>query len=262
MVTATWEISLKSEETSFDSPSQLSLKLITFDNVSSVIARIRLSILNVHGKEEFESAKFNQFKSNSQERFHLDSETMLKFSQRSLILLNADKGDMTICLDFDILVDDSNDQLSPSSTEDLGRLLVDGHLSDVALRVRDQNFPVHRAILAARSPVFRAMFTSNMKESVAEEILIDDMEPDVMEELLRCVYTDQVPVECGCDMLIAFDRFGLISLFDRCQVKIEVTDENALDVFAIAQHLNAKRLKLRILKCLTDRETRKPQKTN
>ena len=46
-------------------------------------------------------------------------------------------------------------------------------------------------------------------------------------------------------MLIAFDRFGLISLFDRCQDKIEVTDENALDAFAIADQLNAKRFKVK-----------------
>ena len=188
---------------------------------------------------------------------------MIKLRPRSLIPPHLDKGDMTIGLDFDILVDDLDEQSSNTIlSDDLGNLLVNGHLSDVALRVGDRKFPVHRAILAAKSPVFRAMFTSDMKESVAEEILIDDMEPDVMKEVLKCVYSDQIPVECGCDMLIAFDRFGLISLFDRCQVKIEVTDENALDVFAIAQHLNAKHLKLRILKFLTDREKRQLHETN
>ena len=120
-----------------------------------------------------------------------------------------------IFLEIDIPVDDPDVQLSTTSSDDLGNLLIDDHLSDIVLRVGDRKFLVHRAILAARSPVFRAMFTSNMEESVAEEILIEDMEPDVMKELLRCVYTNQVPVECGCDMLIAFDRFGLISLFDR-----------------------------------------------
>ena len=141
-------------------------------------------------------------------------------------------------------------------TDDLGNLLVDDHLSDVVLCVGDRKFPVHRAILAARSPVFRAMFTSNMKESVSEEISIEDIEPDVIKELLRCVYTNQVPVECGCDMLIAFDRFGLISLLDRCQDSVTITVENALEVFAVAEELNAKRLKMKILKFLTNRENR------
>ena len=38
-----------------------------------------------------------------------------------------------------------------------------------------------------------------------------------MEEFLRCVYADQCPVECARDVLIAFDRYGLVSLLDRCQ---------------------------------------------
>ena len=124
-----------------------------------------------------------------------------------LIKHDRQNGDMTICLDIDIQVDDNEDHLNRVSCGELDSLIVDGHLSDVVLCVKNQPFPVHRAILAARSPVFRAMFTSNMKESVAEEIQIEEIKPDVMEEFLRCVYTDQVPVECGCDMLIAFDRF-------------------------------------------------------
>ena len=269
MITATWKISLK-EMDDFGYYGDCRLKLTSINNASSVIAQIQLSVSNGKGNEEFESTQFNQFEPNSEKRFHLDSKTMIKFRSRSLIpphlaLIppHLDKGDMTIGLDFDILVDDLDGQSRNTiSSDDLGNLLVDGHLSDVVLRVGDRKFPVHRAILAARSPVFRAMFTSDMKESVAEEIQIEDMEPDVMKEVLKCVYSDQIPVECGCDMLIAFDRFGLISLFDRCQDKIEVTDENALDVFAIAQHLNAKHLKLRILKFLTDREKRQLHETN
>ena len=163
---------------------------------------------------------------------------------------------LAICWTIEIQLDDMIGHLNSTLSDDLGRLFVDGHLSDVVLRVRDQKFPVHRAILAARSPVFRAMFTSDMKESVAEEISFEDMEPDVMKELLRCVYTDQVPVECGCDTLIAFDRFGLISLFDRCQDSVTLTVENVLEIFAVAEELNAKRLKKRILNFLKNRELR------
>ena len=240
-----------------------------------MIAQTRFSILNGRGEKLIELAKFKKFKPNSEERFDLDAKTMNKLRQRSLVNPLVDSDDFTICLDFDIPTDDLDDpfqvddmagQLDTTSsddvagqsiaklTDDLGNLLIDGHLSDVVLLVGDRKFPVHRAILAARSPVFRAMFTSNMKESVAEEIQIEDMEPDVMEELLRCVYTDQVPVECGCDMLIAFDRFGLISLFDRCQKSLLIEDENALELFALGDDLKAKHLKMRILEFLKNRE--------
>ena len=101
-----------------------------------------------------------------------------------------------------------------------------------------------------------------MKEAVAEKISITDMESDVMKELLRCVYTDQVPVECGCDILIAFDRFSLTNLLDRCQDSVTITVGNALEMFAVAEELNAKRLKMRILKFLKNREAHMPLKNN
>ena len=55
--------------------------------------------------------------------------------------------------------------------------------------------------------------------------------------------------------MIAFDRFGLISLLDRCQDSVTITVENALEVFSVAEELNAERLKMKLLKFLTDRET-------
>ena len=261
MITATWKISLKEFDETSDK-NYCTIGLVSLNNTSSVIARIRMCILNGRGEKHTELNTFEQFSSNNETRFQLDKEVMKKLRQRSLVSNHFDDSDMTICLDIDIQADDMDDHLTMTSSDDLDRLLVDGILSDIVLRVGDRKFPVHRAILAAKSPVFRAMFTSGMKEAVAEEILIEDMEPDLMEGLLRCVYTDQVPVECGCDMLIAFDRFGLISLLDRCQDSVTITVENAFEMFAVAEEFNAKSLKMRILKFLKNRETHMPHKTN
>mmetsp|Transcript_44149 Transcript_44149/g.141525 ORF Transcript_44149/g.141525 Transcript_44149/m.141525 type:complete len:128 (-) Transcript_44149:1098-1481(-) len=49
-------------------------------------------------------------------------------------------------------------------------LLFDDTTSDVALQVQDARMPAHRAILAARSPVFKAMFFGPMLESGAAEV--------------------------------------------------------------------------------------------
>ena len=261
MITATWKISLKEFDEAPDM-NYFTIELMSLNNASSVIARIRMCILNGRGEKHIDLTKFEQFSSNYETRFQLDKELMKKLRQRFLVNHHFDDSDMTICLDIDIQADDMDDHLTLTSSDDLGRLLVDGILSDVVLLVGDRKFPVHRAILAAKSPVFRAMFTSDMKEAVAEEILIEDMEPDLMEGLLRCVYTDQVPVECGCDMLIAFDRFGLTNLLDRCQDSVTITVENALEMFAVAEEWNAKSLKMRILKFLKNREAHMPHKTN
>ena len=81
--------------------------------------------------------------------------------------------------------------LNSTSSDHLGSLLVEGYLSDVVLLKGNRKFPVHRAILAARSPVFRAMFTSNMKDS-CRRIPIEDLEPDV---LTRAASSNDVKTE-------------------------------------------------------------------
>ena len=275
-ITATWELYMANfDAAQYDGRDYCHLKLIDLKNASSVMAQTRFCILNCQGENHIELTMINQFNSNYETRFHLDYTLMNKLTKRS-IKHHLNNGDITICLDIDIqvgaddlddlddlnLVDDLASQLNMMSSDDLGSLLVDGHLSDFVLRVGDREFSVHRAILAARSPVFRNMFTSQSMESVADGITIEDMEPDAMKELLRCVYTDQVPVEFRYDMLIAFDRFGLISLLDRYQDSLTITAENAFEMFAAAEELNAKRLKMRILKFLKNREAHIPHKSN
>jgi speckle-type POZ protein len=58
--------------------------------------------------------------------------------------------------------------------------------SDVTLIVSGgRSFSAHKVILAARSPVFGAMFAHEMKESLNGEVLLDDLSPAVMGELLK-----------------------------------------------------------------------------
>lgn len=55
-----------------------------------------------------------------------------------------------------------------------------------------RTFKAHKAILAARSPVFAAMFEHAMEESRANRVEITDVEPDTLAEVLRFIYTGRV----------------------------------------------------------------------
>lgn len=67
-------------------------------------------------------------------------------------------------------------------------LLASGLHSDVTLVVDGTTEIVaHKAILAARSPVFRAMFAHKMQETLEGRVLIDDMPPATMHSLLKSV---------------------------------------------------------------------------
>ena len=70
--------------------------------------------------------------------------------------------------------------------------------SDVNLNIRGREFPAHKNILAARSEVFAAMFQHPTKEKLSNQIEIEDIEPEVFQELLRFIYTGRVSIQRQC----------------------------------------------------------------
>ena len=61
-------------------------------------------------------------------------------------------------------------------------------LSDVVLVVEDQNFHVHRSILAFWSPVFEKMFTTEFKEKNNDEIPLPGKKASEIQHLLLMLY--------------------------------------------------------------------------
>ena len=68
------------------------------------------------------------------------------------------------------------------------------------------NLYIYRCVLAARSPVFHAMLssTNHFKESTEKVIIIPDVEPDVLKEVLLYIYTD----ECSTDIQTILERMS------------------------------------------------------
>ncbi|CAL4902183.1 unnamed protein product [Urochloa decumbens] len=109
----------------------------------------------------------------------------------------------------------------------LGDMLDQGDLADISFDVRGEIFRAHKAVLAARSPVFMAELYGGMKEKGMERIAIDDMQPVVFGALLRFVYTDvlMLPGDLEGDdyremvrhLLEAADRYGMERLKMICE---------------------------------------------
>ena len=76
--------------------------------------------------------------------------------------------------------------------EDMTKLMDDWEISDFRLKCGSKIFMVHKAILGARSKVFRAMFLSGMKEAVDGEAVITDVEENILEEILHYLYTGKL----------------------------------------------------------------------
>ena len=67
---------------------------------------------------------------------------------------------------------------------------------DVTIAVKDKEFKVHKAVLAAASPFFLALLTSNMKESNEQLIKVDleEATESVVEDALKYLYTGNVTI--------------------------------------------------------------------
>ncbi|XP_072908895.1 LOW QUALITY PROTEIN: kelch-like protein 20 [Hemitrygon akajei] len=68
-------------------------------------------------------------------------------------------------------------------------------LCDVVLVVGLKKIYAHRVVLAACSPYFHAMFTSELAESRQTEVLIRDIDERAIELLIEFAYTSQIIVE-------------------------------------------------------------------
>ncbi|XP_061925096.1 kelch-like protein 6 [Entelurus aequoreus] len=97
-------------------------------------------------------------------------------------------------------------------------LRVNLELTDVTVCVQGQDFPCHRAVLAAASQYFRAMFCSGLKESRDERVEIKGLDSSVMQSLLQYTYTSQALLtqENVQRVLEAACQFQFLRVVDAC----------------------------------------------
>lgn len=81
-------------------------------------------------------------------------------------------------------------------TSNLAASLLDASYSDMILVVQGERLPVHKVLLCPRSPVFRAMFDSCMKEAATGEVQVgDEFSVGAVTAMLRYLYTDHISAE-------------------------------------------------------------------
>uniref|UniRef100_A0A4W6CJU6 Kelch-like family member 6 n=1 Tax=Lates calcarifer TaxID=8187 RepID=A0A4W6CJU6_LATCA len=97
-------------------------------------------------------------------------------------------------------------------------LRVNRELTDVILSVQGHDFPCHRAILAAASQYFRAMFCSGLKESHEECVQIKGLDSGTMRSLLEYTYTSRALLTHSNvqRILEAASQFQFMRVVDAC----------------------------------------------
>lgn len=130
---------------------------------------------------------------------------------------------------------------------DLGALLSSGAAADVTIMADGVWQPAHRAVLAARSPVFAAMFRHPVLEVSEGSVSIADINQEVLRQLLQFMYTDEAPLlECvAAELLAAADKYEVARLKRWCeqQVMDDLCVENAAASAVLAVVYSCPRLK-------------------
>ena len=94
--------------------------------------------------------------------------------------------------------------------------------ADIWIVVGDARIPAHSIILAARSEAFAKMLRAPMKESIAKEIVLEDIEASVVRDLLQFLYSGRLEdtmlkeTKRLTDLLWAAKRYCMSVLERRC----------------------------------------------
>ncbi|MED6119841.1 hypothetical protein PIB30_015360 [Stylosanthes scabra] len=120
----------------------------------------------------------------------------------------------------------------------------------------DASVPAHRAVLAIRSPVFKAMLENYMEESQSGTINIADVKWDTLREFVNYLYTAEATLDeqKAHELLKLGEKYQVNHLKEHCEKYLISTlklDNNAMVNYPFACSYNAKELRRACLEELT-----------
>lgn len=116
--------------------------------------------------------------------------------------------------------------------KDLWSASVDGKLTDTDIIVDGRTFRVHKALLAARSPVLNNRFYSANNN----RIVLEDIEAEVFEEVLYFIYTGFLRVPANQPKLFAAAvKYQIETLKFLCENQVELLNRSLEDLCSFLQ---------------------------
>ncbi|GFV18969.1 TD and POZ domain-containing protein 3 [Trichonephila clavipes] len=138
-------------------------------------------------------------------------------------------------------------------------LYTEGTLSDIKVCTESKSFPAHTAVLCARSPVFKAMFSNDMKEKIKGSVDIVDLDDDTVSRMLLYMYTDSVEDlqwESALRLYEAADKYEILSLRKKCSAFLadHLTPAYAGDALVLADRHQDNNFKQVVQNYILDRK--------
>ncbi|CAK1550698.1 unnamed protein product [Leptosia nina] len=128
----------------------------------------------------------------------------------------------------------------------------DNDLTDFMLKGEDGSVQMHRAVLAATSPVLRRMLRGTWKETSEGHVDVSGTSKETLQHLKNYLYLHTVP-EVGLEQLLLLAAYYMVSDLERkCvdKLMIKLKAENTVDLLQFAVKHNITSLVLSILDCV------------
>lgn len=123
--------------------------------------------------------------------------------------------------------------------------------SDDDYQQSDVAFHAHKLILAARSPVFAAMFSSRTLENTTNSIDINDLCPETIQSMLEYIYTGKVNdiKRSTVELYRCADKYQLEDLRLQAEMALmnSIAIETSAEILLLADQHHSKDLKARVI---------------
>jgi len=130
---------------------------------------------------------------------------------------------------------------------DIKNFIQDETTKDFQIQIEGQEFPVHKFLLAARSPTLAEILKNNPE---VENLNLIDISVEIFEIILKFLYTDELPGEDETNFLHLFAAAGKLKIeelmnFAASKLIDMIHAENALEIFKLANKYEQQGLKLK-----------------
>jgi len=178
----------------------------------------------------------------------LKSQLLEKFFSRFQFLgdLRKSKENLTRVNDSKTLLDlqinqhnNSKGQPKPVASRlfaDLKAHIQDETTKDFRIQIDDREFPVHKFLLAARSPTLAEILKNNPE---VENLNLVDISMEIFEIILKFLYTDELPGDKGTNFLHLFAAAGKLKIqelknFAACKIIDTIDAKYAMDALILS----------------------------
>ncbi|CAG9811160.1 unnamed protein product [Chironomus riparius] len=128
---------------------------------------------------------------------------------------------------------------------DIKAFTLDDTTKDFQIQIDKHDFPVHKFLLAARSPTLAELLKNNPE---VENLNLVDISVEIFEIILKFLYTDELPGDDETNFLHLFAAAGKLKIkklmnFAANKLNDMIDEENVLEIFKIACKYEQQELK-------------------